>query len=343
MKYSFYNDYSEGAHPAILEALAQNNTDQQAGYGKDDYCAEASDLIRERIGQPNADVHFVASGSLANIIGLNALFSKPYESVISAKSGHIHVHEAGALEATGHKINEVETTDGKLTPEAVRSVVAAHQDEHQVQPKVVYISQLTELGTAYTKAELEGLYTTAKELGLYFYIDGARLGSAVVSETSGATIEDIAQLCDMFYIGSTKNGALLGEAMVILHNDVKKDFRYHIKQRSGLLAKGRVMGVQFKALFTNDLYFDLARHANAMAAKLARGIQSAGYELLAQVDGNQVFPILPMDVVKRMETEYGFYVWFKVDDTHSAVRLVTSWATKEEMVDMFINDVRAFN
>lgn len=336
-KYLFFNDYSEGAHPKILEALQKTNLDQETGYGLDSISLKAADLIRAKC-MADVDVHFVSGGTQANLLML-AMMMRPHESVIAADSGHINVHEAGAIEATGHKINTVPNVDGKLTVSGIEGVVGSHRDEHMVKPKVVFVSHSTELGTIYLKRELEEISAYCRSNGLYLYLDGARLGSALCSQEADFDLAYIAGLVDAFYIGGTKNGALLGEAIVIVNKDLKREFRYHLKQRGALLAKGRVLGAQFLALFEDDLYFQLATHANAMADKLRDGL--SGFDFLVKSSTNQVFPILPNKVIEEMQKLYGFYLWAKVDKERSAVRLVTSWATKEEMVAEFLKDLRS--
>lgn len=334
-KYSFYNDYSEGAHPRILDALSRSNSVQETGYGEDSFSIEAASLIRDRIQNPNASVHFVSGGTQANLLVLSAIL-KPYESVIAPVTGHINVHEAGAIEATGHKINSVETKDGKISAQKVEDTVSAHINEQMVKPKVVFISNATELGTVYSKKELQELREVTKKNGLYLYIDGARLGSALTIKDSDVTLDELSALCDVFYIGGTKNGALFGEAIVINNPNLQEDFRYSMKQRGALLAKGRALGVQFQELFTDDLYFDLARHANEMAQNLAVGISEKGYNFLAKSPTNQIFPVLPNSVIERLKEKYGFYVWSEVDGDNSAVRLVSSWVTPQEKVEDFL-------
>ena len=333
MKYSFYNDYSEGAHPKVWEAMQESNFAQVSGYGTDIFTKEAVDLIRTAIQNDAADIHFLSAGTQANFIMLSSML-KSYEAIIAADTGHINVHEAGAVESTGHKVVLVKNDQGKVTPQAVEAVCVAHHDEHMVKPRVVYISQTTELGTIYSKAELYALSDACKKLGLFFYLDGARLGSALTASTADVTLAEISSLVDAFYIGGTKNGALFGEALVINHPELQKDFRYHLKQRGALLAKGRAISLQFKALFTDGLYDELARHANAMATILAEGIRDAGYGFLTPPVSNQIFPILPNEVIKKLQDEYGFYVW-GAGEKESSVRLVTSWATSEEAVREF--------
>lgn len=338
-KILFFNDYSEGAHPNILEALVKTNLDPELGYGEDKFSKEAADNIRKAIKNNNADVHFVSGGTQANLIVL-ASSLRPYESVIAAETAHIAVHESGAIEATGHKINLIQTKDGKLTPNKVKEVVEFHSDEHMVKPKVVFISNSTEIGTVYTKEELKKLFKFCKENNLYLYLDGARLGSALTIKNSDLTLADVAELVDIFYIGGTKNGALIGEAIVIVNKNLQDNFRNYLKQRGALLAKGRLLGIQFLELFKDNLYLKLAEHANKMANKLAEEMKNLGFNFLADSPTNQIFPILPNKIISQLEKDYGFYIWKKIDEENSCIRLVTSWATKEEAVDSFIKDLR---
>jgi threonine aldolase len=336
--YSFKNDYSEGAHPNILKALADTNLIQEDGYSLDSFSSQARELIKTRINAPNSDVHFVSGGTQANLIVISSVL-KPHQSVIAATTAHIAVHEAGAIEATGHKICTVPTSDGKLTVDHIQSILNEHTDEHMVQPKLVFISNSTEVGSIYTKSELQKISDYCRKNDLILYLDGARLGSALSSKASDLTIEDITQLVDIYYIGGTKNGALLGEAIVINRDDLKEDFRFYLKQKGALLAKGRLIGIQFLELFKDDLFFQLANHANQMASEIAEAIKQAGYEFLAAPVSNQVFPVLPNQVIEKLSQKYGFYVWQKIDDNQSAIRLVTSWATPQEVVAQFIQDL----
>lgn len=337
-KHCFFNDYSEGAHPQILEALSQTNLSQETGYGNDSFCKEAVQILKDKIGNSDADIHFVSGGTQANLIALSSML-KPYESVIAPISGHIAIHEAGAIEATGHKINTVQSKDGKLSAEDIKKVLSEHTDEHMVKPKVVFISQATEVGTIYKKKELEAISKCCRENSLYLYMDGARLGSALASSEADITMPELSKLVDMFYIGGTKNGALLGEAIVINNQVLKENFRYHLKQKGALLAKGRILGIQFAELFRDNLYFDLAKHANAMAGKLSDGIRKQGYKFLSESSTNQIFPILPNSVIEKLNANYGFYVWSKIDTNNSAIRLVTSWTTEESAVNEFLSNL----
>lgn len=333
--YSFINDYSEGAHPSILEWMLKTNAVQEDGYGNDSLSQQAAALLKQQMNNPAADVHFISGGTQANLLAM-ACMLRPYECVIAATSAHINVHEAGAIEATGHKIDTVPSTDGKITPEQIQTMVDERPDEHMVKPKAVFISNSTEVGTIYRKAELEAIAEVCRRNNLYLYMDGARLGCGLTSAESDLTLPEVSRLVDMFYVGGTKNGALLGEAMVINRSELKTDFRYLLKQRGALLAKGRLIGVQFLALFQNDLYFTLARHSNAMAQKIAARLGALGYPFLTHSTTNQIFPILPNDLIRALQERYAFYTWSKVDDSHSSVRVVTSWATPEIVVDEFL-------
>jgi threonine aldolase len=338
-KHLFFDDYSEGAHPRILEALQRTNLQQEPGYVMDSFAIEAARLIREKFDSPEADVHFVASGTHANLCVLSAIL-KPWESVIAAETGHISTHETGSIEATGHKINAVKGEDGKVRPHEIQDMVEMHDFDQMVLPRAVYISQSTELGTVYTTAELTALSEKCKEHGLYLFVDGARLGAALSARSGDMDPATLARLVDVFYIGGTKNGALIGEAIVIVNPQLKNNFRFNLRQRGGLLAKGRAVSLQFQELFRDNLYFDIARHANAMAAELAAGIKDCGYRLLVGAPTNQVFPIFPNTLVERLQQDYGFHFWQKFDEHHSVVRLVTSWATEETDVSEFLTTLR---
>lgn len=339
--YSFKNDYSEGAHPRILEALINCNLQQSEGYGEDEFTEEAIKLIKEKIRRNDVDVHLLVGGTQTNLTAISA-FLRPHEAVIAAKTGHVLVHETGAIESTGHKVISVDVEDGKLTKAHIEKVLEEHTDEHMVKPKLVYISNSTEIGTIYKKEELEELSQACKEHDLYFYLDGARLGSALCSKENNMKIHELAQLVDAFYIGGTKGGALMGEALVICKDSLKIDFRYHIKQKGALLAKGRLLGIQFEELFKDNLYFDLAGHANNMAEILKEGIEGLGYNFMINSTSNQIFPILPNKLIGKLEEKYLFIIWEKIDEENSAIRLVTSWATDERMVLEFISDIKSY-
>ena len=335
--YSFRNDYSEGAHPKVLKALTETNLEQTQGYGLDPRCQKAADLIRALCATPDADVHFLVGGTQANLLTIEAL-TKPYEAVIAAHTGHIHVHETGAVEATGRKVLTVPSPDGKLTPAMVESVSELHSNEHQVKPAMAYVSNTTETGTVYSKAELTALRQCCDRHGLLLFLDGARLGSALAC--SDLTLGDYAALTDAFYIGGTKNGALFGEALVLPRPQA--DFRWYMKRRGAMRAKGRLLGVQFQALLEDNTFLDAARHANDLALRLRDGIAALGYSLPVESPSNQQFPVLPNAVVERLQAMgYEFEVDHAVDDRHTLIRLVTSWATPEQAVENFLRDLAA--
>lgn len=339
----FRNDYSEGAHPKVLQALVETNLVSTPGYGCDEYCACARELLRERFACPNADVHFLVGGTQTNLTAA-AAFLRPWEAVIAADTGHIAVHETGAIEATGHKVYVVPGVDGKLTPDAIRTAVRDHQtgtEEHMVLPRMVYVSDSTELGTIYTRAELQALSDTCRELGLYLYLDGARMAMALTAQGNDLVPEDFAQLCDAFYLGGTKNALLFGEALVILNNALKPYFRNVMKQHGGMLAKGRLLGVQFAAILQDDLWLQTARHANELAQRLAAALTAMGVPLYAASPTNQVFPIFTNAQVEALRQNFSFEFIARVDENHSAIRFVTSWATRPEDVDALICAVRS--
>ncbi len=333
---SFKNDYSEGAHPRILKVLAETNLEQAEGYGLDRFCGEAISLLKRKIGRDDIDIHFVSGGTQTNLIAISS-FLRPHEAAIAAHSGHILVHETGAIEATGHKVISIDSPDGKITPSLIKPALDFHTDEHMVKPRLVYISNPTEIGTVYSREELSQIHEFCGKNGLLLYADGARLGSALCVPESGMDLAAMAELTDSFYIGGTKCGALIGEALVISNPSLKQDFRFHLKQKGALLSKGRLLGIQFLELFRDNLYFDLARHSNRMADLLREAIGKSGYGFLTPSPSNQVFPILPDTLIAKLQENFDFYVWSRIDENHSSVRLVTSWATKEENVRSFID------
>ena len=339
MKYSFKNDYAEGAHPRILEALLRTNLQQQNGYGLDEFSLAAEQLILNLSKSPNSSVHFVSGGTQANIIVISALL-RPHESVIAADSGHIFTNETGAIEATGHKVHGVPTADGKLRTDDIQEVLVQHTNKpHQVKQKIVYISNATEVGTFYTKRELQDLSEFCRRHNLYLFMDGARLGNALTADGSDLTLEDVARLTDVYYLGGTKNGALLGEAIVINNTEVQDEFGFHIKQKGGMLAKGRLLGIQFQELLRDNLYFDLARHANTQAMRIKEAFQQAGCTFLSDTYTNQIFPVLTNNQIDKLSANFDFYVWKKVSEEKSAIRIITSWATVEDSVDVFIREI----
>lgn len=337
--YSFKNDYSEGVHPRILKALSDTNFEQCDGYGEDKYTEDSIKLLKKIIKREDIDIHLLVGGTQTNLIAISA-FLRPHEAVISVNTGHILVHETGAIEATGHKIISVDAKDGKLNVNHIKSVIETHNDEHMVKPKLVYISNSTEIGSIYKKREIEEISSYCKENDLILFLDGARLGSALCSHENDLELSDLGNLVDSFYIGGTKNGALFGEALVICNDSLKKDFRFHIKQKGGLLAKGRVLGIQFYELFKDNLYFELAAHANNTAKELYENISLMGFKFLTESPSNQLFPIISNKILEKLQKNYSFFIWEKIDDEYSAIRLVTSWATKEEKITEFINELK---
>lgn len=338
----FQCDYNEGAHPRILERMMQTNYEQTVGYGEDHYCDMARKLICKACGRPDADVHFLVGGTQANATVISSVL-RPHQGVLCVKSGHINVHETGAIEHSGHKVLALDGTDGLLSAESIRHAMEEHlaEDgpEHTVQPGMVYISFSSEVGTIYSLAQLEAVSAVCREYGLPLFIDGARMGYGLASEDCDVTLEDIARLSDVFYIGGTKQGALFGEAVVIVNDALKKDFRYMIKMNGGMLAKGRLLGIQFLTLFEDGLYMELAHHAVEQAMRIRDAFATKGYDFLVNSPSNQQFPILPNDVMERLSADFKFSVWQKVDDNHTAVRFCTCWATKPEAIDALIHSI----
>jgi threonine aldolase len=336
IKYSFLDDYSEGAHPAILKALTETNLVQQTAYGNDSYSQEARDFMLAYMGDADPDIWFVASGTLVNILCIASAL-RPHEAVIAAASGHIVVRETGAIEATGHKIITVPPENGKLTAESIRATLDANAHfPHMAKPRLVYISNATETGTVYTKSELTEISNLCRARDLLLFVDGARLGAALAADKNDLTLADIVDLADIFWVGGTKVGALLGEAIVIPNPALRADFEFHIKQRGALLAKGRILGIQFRELFRDGLFFDLSSHANAMARRLSDAMAEQGLDFAAETESNQLFPILPNDLIERLKEQFDFYVWEPFDNTRSVTRFVTSWATEEACVDRLL-------
>lgn len=341
----FFNcDYTEGAHPYILERLASTNMEQTIGYGMDPHCEHAAELIKAACNAPDADVHFLVGGTQTNVTVIDAAL-KPYQGVICASSGHINVHETGAVEACGHKCITIPSQDGKIYEPEVRELLENHYadggDVHMAQPKMVYISNPTEWGTIYSKEELKNLYALCKEYGVYLFVDGARLGYGLMCKDNDLTLEDMAEYTDVFYIGGTKVGALFGEAVVITNESLKPDFRYNIKQHGGMLAKGRLLGIQFETLFENNLYFDIAKHAMDMAEKIQTKLSELGAEFTVASPTNQIFVAVPAETVKKLSEKYAFESMGKIDENTDIIRICTSWATKEENVDMLLADFEA--
>lgn len=326
----FRNDYGNGAHPAVMDALCKTNLELTVGYGMDGYCAKAADKIRALCQCPQADVHFIPGGTQANKTALGA-FLHSWEAVVAPDSGHIQVHEAGAIEHNSHRIYLLPAQNGKLTAQQVEKLAETYQnDETSPAPKVVYISNTTELGTVYSRQELQQLHQVCRKMGLYLYCDGARLACAMAA--GDTTFADYAVNCDAFTIGGTKNGLLFGEALVITNPVLMPHFRRCLKQQGAMLAKGRLLGVQFDAVLENDLYLQLAQHSVRMANLLSDGLQALQIPMLIQSPSNQLFPILPNGQVQALQEEVAFEIWSKVDEDHTCIRFVTAWHTTEEEV-----------
>ncbi len=336
----FNNDYAEGAHPKVMERLLQTNMEQTVGYGEDPYCEAAREKVRKACQAPDADVHFLVGGTQANMTVISAAL-RPHQGAVCVQTGHINVHETGAVEATGHKVLALEGTDGKIKASQVQEMWKEHwadgAHEHIVQPKLVYISHPTELGTLYTKQELTDLRAVCDACGMYLFLDGARLAYGLAAEGTDVTLADIAALTDVFYIGGTKSGALFGECVVIKRREIKEDFRYMIKQKGGMLAKGRLLGVQFDTLFEGNLYVEMGRHADRLAMKLKNGLKEKGYRFYIDSITNQQFVIVDNEKLQEIEKNFGVNYEKRLDENHMVIRICTSWATKEENVDKLLD------
>lgn len=335
----FQCDYNNGAHPKILERLVATNDEQSVGYGLDPHCDNARRLIREACQCPDADVHFMVGGTQTNVTVIASIL-RHHQGVICATSGHINVHETGALEHIGHKCITLPHQQGLISAEQIEELVVAHRASedpcHCVEPAMVYISFSTEYGTIYSKEQLTKISEVCHRLDLPLFIDGARMGYGLTCDACDITLPELAQLADVFYLGGTKQGAMFGEAIVITADALKKNFRYNIKQNGGMLAKGRMLGIQFETLFTDNLYFEIARHANVQAKRIRDAFVAKGYKLLMESPTNQQFPILTKAEMERFSKDFLFEVWEPVDAELTAVRFCTSWATKTEDVDKLI-------
>ena len=344
----FNNDYSEGCHEKVMERLLATNMVQTPGYGEDEYCAKAAAQIKRLCDAPDADVHFFVGATQANLTVIAAAL-KPWQGVLCADSGHIHVHETGSIEATGHKCLALPGKNGKITARQIRKAVEEHRanasHEHEVQPGMVYISNPTEVGTLYNKEELTDISAACYELGLYLFVDGARMAYGLMSPANDLSLQDYAALCDVFYLGGTKCGALFGEAVVITNDDLKPDFRYCLKQHGGMLAKGRLLGEQFLALLDGEdgsgssLYFTMAKKADEQALRIRAAFEAKGCKVLHDSPTNQQFFVLPDEWYDKLAETYAMTHMGKPDKHHTAVRVCTSWATKDEAVEQLIADV----
>jgi len=338
----FQCDYNEGAHPLIIKRLTETNMEQTVGYGEDPHCEKARRLIKQACQSDNADVHFLVGGTQANTTVI-AHILRPYQGVLAATSGHINVHETGAIESTGHKVLAIPTEDGKLTAKQIDEAMQAHihEDgpEHMVQPGMVYLSFPTEIGTIYSHDELKAIRTVCNKYDLPLFVDGARLGYGLCSPECDLTLPQLAQLADVFYIGGTKVGALFGEAVVIMNEALKRDFRYSIKQHGGMLAKGRLLGLQFATLFTGNLYFDIAQHAINEAMRIKAALQAKGIGFLIDSPTNQQFPIFTDTQIATLSEHFMLSLWQRIDEEHTAMRICTSWGTKRESTDALIRAI----
>ena len=336
---SFACDYLEGCHPAVLEALTRSNLEQHPGYGLDPWCEKAASMIRERFACPEAAVHFLVGGTQVNAAVIAAIL-RIYEGVLSADSGHINVHETGAVEASGHKILPLPAKDGKITGDQVRTAVRLQGDwEHTVRPGMVYVSQATETGTVYTREELRDLYDACRACGLPLFVDGARLGTALMPPACDIQPEEMASLCDVFTVGGTKNGALFGEAAVFTDPALAERFRYVMKQRGAMLAKGRLLGVQFTALMEEDLYFTIARHAVDCALRIRRALLDRGIPLAMDGRTNQIFPVFTQLQAENLARDFELEAWETLPDGRRVMRICTSWATTEAAVEALIRRI----
>ena len=339
----FECDYAEGAHPRILEAMMKTNREQTPGYGEDDYCATARRIIAVACGNTKMDVHFLVGGTQANTTVIASIL-RPHQAVMCADKGHINAHETGAIEATGHKVIGIPTENGKISGRQVRKVLADHwadvTHEHMPQPAMVYISQPTETGMLYTLRELTELSNVCHEYHIPLYLDGARLGYGLTSPGNDVFMADLARLCDVFYIGGTKVSAMFGEAVCIVNDKYKEDFRYHIKQHGGMLAKGRFLGIQFETLFRDGLYLEISKHAIEQAMRIKEAFKEGGAEFLYDSPTNQQFPIVNRMVLSELSKRYAFSTWEKLPGERTAIRFVTSWATRKEHVDELVSDVK---
>jgi len=334
----FESDYTRGAHPRILAKLVKTNEEQTSGYSTDAYCEKATEMIKEACGQPSAEVHFLMGGTQTNLTIIASIL-RPFEAVVAPETGHIAVAETGAIEAVGHKIITIPTQTGKITAEQIRAVVDMPENIHAPRPGMIFISQATELGGMYTKAELLAIKAVANEFKIPLFLDGARLGYTFASEECDVTLVDIAAICDVFYIGGTKMGALFGEAVVIVNDRFKPDFRYMMKQRGGLLAKGRLLGVQFEEFFRDGLYFEVGKHAINMAMQIKEALSEVGIALKYPAPTNQLFIAFTEAQFSKISEKYVLLPWMQEQGIVVA-RLITDWMTPPDDVEAFIKDIK---
>lgn len=342
----FHNDYNEMCHPKVLENMQRHSSMQLDGYGVDEICARAANKIRRLCNNNDVAVHFLVGGTQANLTVIDAAL-RPHQAAVGAHTAHINVHETGAVEATGHKVIGLPSNDGKITAKQIERVAIEHREdasfEHIAQPKLVYISNPTELGTIYTLSELEDISATCKKYGMLLFVDGARLGYGLAAKDNDVTLSDLARLTDVFYIGGTKVGAMIGEAVVISNPNVAEDFRYLIKQHGAMLAKGWLLGLQFDALFEDDLYFEISSHADKLADQIRDTLAQLGYQLYVPGTTNQIFPILPNKLLDELSKEFTFCEQMRIDEKYRVVRFCTSWATKQESVEALCSKLKSLS
>ena len=333
-------DYEGGVHPNILKKLMETNEEQSGVYGFDKYSAEAKNRIKKACNKEDMDIYFISGGTQTNVIAISAAI-KHFQAAISADTGHINTHECGAVENTGHKIVTLPNKNGKLMAKDIAKMIDAHHIQgmakiHDVQPKMVYLSNSTEFGTIYSRKEIEDISKVCKEHDLYLFVDGARLGYALTAENNDVDLEFLANHCDMFYIGGTKIGAMFGEALIVINPELRKDFQYNLKLRGALLAKGRMLGIQFLELFNDNLYFDLARGANQLATKLRIALVEKGYELTVNSPTNLTFVVMDDEKLEELSKDFSFEVISRHDEYSKVIRIATGWDTKEEDIDLLI-------
>lgn len=344
--YLFHNDYNMCCHPSVMEKMLGIQSVQMQSYGQDTCCAAATARIKQLCERDDLSVHYLVGGTQTNLTVIAAAL-RPHQAVLAAESGHINVHETGAIEATGHKVVALSSDDGKITAQQIEKAAydQLHDEtaEHVAQLKLVYISNSTELGTIYTLAELEAISAACKQYGLYLFIDGARLSYALKASDNDVTLPDLARLCDVFYLGGTKCGAMFGEAVVISNPVIAADFRYLMKQKGAMLAKGWLLGLQFDALLEDDRYFEIALHANKLADQLRNTLKKCGFKMLIENTTNQVFPILPNNLLERLAENFTFSLQQIIDDSNKAVRFCTSWATTQDSMDALCNVIEQYS
>ncbi len=337
--YSFRNDYSELCHENILKNMMSLKTEQFDGYGEDTITLKVKTSLKQLLNDENVDIHLISGGTQTNLVSISSVL-RPYQAVIAAESGHIATHEAGAIESTGHKIITLPTTDGKITDSQIIKIFEDHYAdearEHIAQPAMVYISNPTEFGTIYKYDELKKIKRVCSNYDIPLYIDGARLAQALSSDKNDIQLSDLTKLCDIFYLGGTKNGALFGECLVIVNEKYKKDFRYNLKQKGALLAKGFSVAIQFEALLENNLFLELGKKANDNAKYLVDELSKLNIDFLVEQESNQIFPILNNDLIDKLRKEFLFYNWEIIDKNNTAIRLCISWATERSLIDKFI-------